>query len=152
MCIKGTRWPILDRYCRPSVSRVSVNMSVEYRSSVDRDVDWDVSRCSSWQSVKCRRCLGRCVGRHIDCYIYRYIDQRSTVSRPLLGRPIDQYFVSLSDDTRLAVCRWYIGRLSVVYRSTGGSTLFLLPFFIFMSATLVTKIQVVFTYCLLRSM
>ena len=82
------------------------HLSTEYRSILSADMSTDS------RSI-CRPSIGRYVGRHVGRVsvdmLFELIDCRSTLS------------VGMSVDTRPAsrpICRWCIGRLSVVYRST----------------------------------
>ena len=82
------------------------HLSTEYRSILSADMSTDS------RSI-CRPSIGRYVGRHVGRVsvdmLFELIDCRSTLS------------VGMSVDTRPTsrpICRWCIGRLSVVYRST----------------------------------
>ena len=84
------------------------HLSTEYRSILSADMPTD-------SRPICRPSIGRYVGRHVGRVsvdmLVELIDRRSTLS------------VGMSVDTRPTsrlVCRWCIGRLSVVYRSTVG--------------------------------
>ena len=83
-------------------------LSTEYRSILSTDMSTD-------SRPICRPSIGRYVGRHVGRVsvdmLFELIDRRSTLS------------VGMSVDTRPTsrpICRWCIGRLSVVYRSTVG--------------------------------
>ena len=82
------------------------HLSTEYRSILSADMSTD-------SRPICPPSIGRYVGRHVGRVsvdmLFELIDCRSTLS------------VGMSVDTRPTsrpICRWCIGRLSVVYRST----------------------------------
>ena len=106
----------LDRYVSRHLDRY-----------IGRYVGRHIDRCSTDMSVAmstdisvegCRSSIGRYVDRYVDRYVGRYVDRCSTDTS-----------VDIAADTRpirwpliiggISVeCRWCIGRLSVVYRST----------------------------------
>ena len=90
---RSTYRPILSRYLGP-ISRST------YRPTLDRHIDRDMS-----------------VDMSIDRLVEISVEYRS-ICRPRYPPSIGRYVDQHSTDTLIIDCRWKIGRLSVVYRST----------------------------------